>query len=112
MFALVLTLVSSTALHHATVAFVRHGQSEWNAAKRFTGWTDIALTDVSRAEATAGGHALKESGLHFDVAFTSELHRAQETLTLVARAAGQHDIPRMTSWRLNEVCACHVMIIS
>ena len=91
--------------HHATVAFVRHGQSEWNACNRFTGWTDIDLTTVGREEAATGGVALKESGLSFDRAFTSSLRRAQETLTIVLHHAGMHDMPTMSTWRLNEVCA-------
>ena len=85
---------------HATVCFVRHGQSEYNAGNRFTGWTDIDLTDVGREEASVGGAALR--GFSFDRAFTSELTRAQETLAIVLKAAQLHDVPTMRHWRLNE----------
>jgi len=84
------------------VCFVRHGQSEWNAAKRFTGWTDIDLTEHGREEAAAGGMALRAHGLSFDRAFTSELRRAQETLAIALHASGQPDVPTMRHWRLNE----------
>lgn len=86
----------------ATICFVRHGQSEWNAARRFTGWTDVDLTDVGREEAAKGGHALRSTGLSFDRAFTSELRRAQETLAIVLHTSGQHSVPTMRHWRLNE----------
>jgi len=88
--------------HHASVCFVRHGQSEWNAAHRFTGWTDVDLTELGRSEAASGGAALKTAGLSFDRAFTSELKRAQETLAIVLHNSGQGDTPVMHSWRLNE----------
>ena len=87
---------------HATVCFVRHGQSEWNAARRFTGWTDVELTDAGREEASVGGAALAAYGLSFDRAYTSELRRAQETLSLVMHASAQHSVPTMRHWRLNE----------
>lgn len=93
------TIVSSP---HATLCLVRHGQSAWNAAHRFTGWTDVDLTDLGRHEAKVGGHALREHGVIFDRAFTSELHRAQETLAILLHSSGQHDIPVMRHWRLNE----------
>lgn len=87
---------------HATVVFVRHGQSAWNYAKRFTGWTDIDLTDVGREEAAIGGYGLRAQGLSFDTAYTSELRRAQETLAIVMHTSGSHDVPSMRHWRLNE----------
>ena len=59
---------------HSTLVLIRHGQSEWNAANRFTGWTDIDLTDEGRREAAAGAEALRDIGIsRFDRAFTSEL---------------------------------------
>jgi len=88
--------------HHATVCFIRHGESEWNAAKRFTGWTDIDLTRVGREEAAAAGEALYDNDLIFDLAFTSALKRAQDTLAIALHAAGQHSVPQMRHWRLNE----------
>jgi len=87
---------------HATICFIRHGQSEWNAANRFTGWTDVDLTEVGRAEAAVGGQVLRAEGLTFDRAFTSELQRAQETLAIVLHASEQHSVPTMRHWRLNE----------
>ena len=87
---------------HATVCFVRHGQSEWNAARRFTGWTDVELTETGREEASVGGAALAAYGLSFDRAYTSELRRAQETLSLVLHNSAQHSVPTMRHWRLNE----------
>ena len=87
---------------HATVCFVRHGESEWNAAKRFTGWTDVDLTDHGREEAACAGKVLRENGLIFDRAYTSELRRAQETLAIALHASAQHSVPQMRHWRLNE----------
>ena len=75
---------------HSTLVLIRHGQSEWNAANRFTGWTDIDLTDEGRREAAAGAEALRDIGIsRFDRAFTSELVRAQETLDIVLSSIGQ-----------------------
>lgn len=92
----------ATQQPHATVAFVRHGQSQWNAASRFTGWTDVDLTDLGRQEAALGGAALQRHGLSFDRAFTSELKRAQETLAIVLHHSEQFSVPTMRHWRLNE----------
>lgn len=74
----------------------------WNAVKRFTGWTDVDLTAKGRAEAAEGGAALRESEMVFDLALTSELKRAQDTLTIALHAAGQQNVPQMRHWRLNE----------
>ena len=86
----------------ARVVFVRHGQSQFNAARRFTGWTDIDLTEAGREEARFGGEQLLSQHLSFDCAFTSELRRAQETLAILLHSSQQHDVPTMRSWRLNE----------
>ncbi|HML24743.1 MAG TPA: 2,3-bisphosphoglycerate-dependent phosphoglycerate mutase [Aggregatilinea sp.] len=79
---------------------VRHGQSQWNLENRFTGWTDVPLTDQGRAEARAAGEALR--GLHIDRAFTSELSRAQETLRIILSVTGQEDVPVSHDAALNE----------
>ena len=76
-----------------TLALVRHGQSQWNLENRFTGWIDVPLTDRGRKEATRAGELLKEAGLHFDVAFTSDLTRAQDTLRVMLDVLGQAGIP-------------------
>ena len=65
------------------LVIIRHGESEWNKLNLFTGWTDVDLTDTGRAEAAAGGKALKEQGFDFDVCYTSLLKRAIHTLNIV-----------------------------
>ena len=82
-----------------TLALVRHGQSLWNMQNRFTGWVDVPLTDRGRDEARAAGAAL--AGIGFDVAYTSALRRAQDTLDLVVAAAGLH-VPVIRDAALNE----------
>ena len=85
-----------------TLALVRHGQSQWNLENRFTGWIDVPLTDRGRKEATRAGELLKEAGLHFDVAFTSDLTRAQDTLRIMLDVLGQAGIPIERDKALNE----------
>ena len=85
-----------------TLALVRHGQSQWNLENRFTGWIDVPLTDRGRAEATRAGELLKEAGARFDVAYTSDLTRAQETLRIMLDVLGQADIPTHRDKALNE----------
>lgn len=85
-----------------TLVLVRHGQSEWNAAGRFTGWVDVDLTDKGIGEATAGGKLLKDSGIVFDVMYTSYLKRAIKTGNLVLNIMDLHWIPVVKTWRLNE----------
>ena len=84
------------------VCFVRHGQSEWNAKNLFTGWADVPLTILGKNEAAAGATWIWKEGLAFDVAYTSELKRAQQTLKLVMDITGQNDLTVHKSWRLNE----------
>jgi len=62
-----------------TLVLIRHGESAWNAENRFTGWTDVPLSDVGRREAKEAGALLKEKGYEFDVAYTSVLKRAIHT---------------------------------
>lgn len=86
----------------ATLALVRHGQSQWNLENRFTGWIDVPLTERGREEATRAGELLREAGAHFDIAFTSDLSRAQETLRIMLDVLGQADIPVERDKALNE----------
>jgi 2,3-bisphosphoglycerate-dependent phosphoglycerate mutase len=85
-----------------TLALVRHGQSQWNLENRFTGWVDVPLTEKGLAEAVRAGELLKETGTHFDVAFTSDLTRAQETLRIILEQLGQTGLPVERDQALNE----------
>jgi 2,3-bisphosphoglycerate-dependent phosphoglycerate mutase len=85
-----------------TLVLVRHGQSEWNLKNLFTGWKDPDLTELGVEEAKTGALALKETGLKFDVAFTSVLVRAQHTLDLIMDGIGQTDLPVIRDEALNE----------
>lgn len=84
------------------LVLVRHGQSLWNKENKFTGWTDIGLSEQGIQEAKEAGKVLKEEGYNFDIAYTSELIRAQDTLKYILEEMGQDDIPVNRSWRLNE----------
>jgi 2,3-bisphosphoglycerate-dependent phosphoglycerate mutase len=84
------------------LVLVRHGQSDWNLKNLFTGWRDVGLTEKGVAEARAAGKKLKAQGLHFDVAFTSVLSRAQRTLDLVLEEMGETDITVFNDQALNE----------
>lgn len=83
------------------LVLVRHGQSEWNLKNLFTGWKDPDLTEKGIEEARALGRAMKAKGLRFDRAFTSNLIRAQRTLTLILGELGQ-EIPTLCDEALNE----------
>jgi 2,3-bisphosphoglycerate-dependent phosphoglycerate mutase len=85
-----------------TVVLLRHGESTWNKENRFTGWTDVDLSERGREEATASGRLLAEGGYVFDVAYTSVLKRAIRTLWIAQDALDQMWIPVIKSWRLNE----------
>ena len=84
------------------LVLVRHGQSVWNLENRFTGWTDVGLTDQGRAEALEAGKLLKEGGYVFDVAYTSVLRRAIQTLWIVLQEMNLEWIPVVNAWQLNE----------
>lgn len=84
------------------LVFVRHGQSTWNLENRFTGWTDVGLTDQGRQEALSGGNFLKENGFPFDIAFTSVLKRAIHTLNIIQEVMDLDWIPVERAWQLNE----------
>ncbi len=80
---------------------VRHGQSQWNLENRFTGWTDVPLTERGAADAALTGEALKGK-YAFDIAFTSRLKRANDTLSVVLKAMGKTDLPTEFDSALNE----------
>lgn len=81
---------------------IRHGQSTWNLENRFTGWTDVDLTEQGMAEARAGGKLLHDEGFEFDLVYTSVLKRAIRTMWLVLDELDQMWLPVIRDWRLNE----------
>lgn len=83
------------------LVIVRHGESIWNLENRFTGWTDIGLTEKGKQEAIEAGQVLKAKGFSFDVAFTSVLKRANDTLDLILNELDLN-IPIYYSYKLNE----------
>jgi 2,3-bisphosphoglycerate-dependent phosphoglycerate mutase len=83
-----------------TLVLVRHGQSLWNLENRFTGWVDVPLTAKGEEEARQAGERL--TGRNFDVAYTSALSRAQETLRIIMEVARFHDLPIIRDQALNE----------
>jgi 2,3-bisphosphoglycerate-dependent phosphoglycerate mutase len=85
-----------------TLILVRHGQSEWNLKNLFTGWKDPDLTDVGVKEAIKAGKLLAERNLKFDIAFTSELIRAQRTCQYVLDGVGQSSLETIREQALNE----------
>lgn len=84
------------------LVLLRHGESQWNLDNRFTGWTDVDLTDNGRAEAKAAGELLRAEGYTFDIAYTSMLRRAIRTLWITLDAMDLMWLPVVKSWRLNE----------
>jgi 2,3-bisphosphoglycerate-dependent phosphoglycerate mutase len=84
------------------IVLVRHGESVWNKENRFTGWTDVDLSEKGRQEAKEAGKVLKEAGFCFDVAYTSVLKRAIRTLWMILDEMDQMWIPVRKAWRLNE----------
>lgn len=85
-----------------TIVLLRHGHSEWNLTDRFTGWTDIPLTEVGLAEAAAAGEQLARAGYGFDEVHGSVLQRTRQTADAVLAAMNTPDVPFHASWRLNE----------
>jgi len=85
-----------------TLVLVRHGQSDWNLKNLFTGWRDPDLTPLGIQEAETGGKALAETGIKFDIAFTSDLQRAQNTLKIVLEKVGQTGLETIKNQALNE----------
>jgi 2,3-bisphosphoglycerate-dependent phosphoglycerate mutase len=84
------------------VVLLRHGESDWNRENRFTGWTDVDLSDKGRTEAKSAAQSLRAEGFTFDCAFTSVLKRAIRTLWIVLDEMDLMWIPVERSWRLNE----------
>lgn len=84
------------------IVLLRHGESKWNKENRFTGWTDVDLTEKGEEEARKAGELLKKEGFVFDKAYTSYLKRAIKTLNIVLDEMDQDWIPVEKSWRLNE----------
>ncbi len=85
-----------------TLVLLRHGQSTWNLENRFTGWTDVGLTEQGVKEAHQAGKLLKEGGYFFDIAYTSVLRRAVETLWIALEEMDLEWIPEIKAWQLNE----------
>jgi len=84
------------------VVLLRHGESDWNRENRFTGWTDVDLSETGRAEARAAGQLFKREGYAFDLLFTSVLKRAISTANLALEEMDALWLPVQRSWRLNE----------
>jgi len=84
------------------LVLLRHGESIWNKENRFTGWTDVDLTEKGVKEAIETAKLLKKEGLTFDIAFTSVLKKATKTLDFVLKEMGLTNIPVKKTWRLNE----------
>ena len=84
------------------LVLMRHGESQWNLENRFTGWTDVELTETGREQARRAGELLKEKGFEFDLAYTSVLKRAIRTLWIALDAMDAMYLPVHNSWRLNE----------
>ncbi len=81
---------------------VRHGQSVWNLENKFTGWTDVELSSKGIEEAKEAGVVLREKEYHFDLAFTSVLKRAEDTLDYILKEMNEENIEIRRSWKLNE----------
>lgn len=84
------------------LVLLRHGQSQWNLENRFTGWTDVDLSEQGELEARAAVEALRKQGFAFDIAYTSVLRRAIRTLWIVLDGLDRMWIPVVHTWRLNE----------
>lgn len=84
------------------LVLIRHGESEWNKANRFTGWTDVALSELGISEAIEAGKALKSEGYDFDLCYTSYLKRSIRTLNSVLEQLDREWLPVIKTWKLNE----------
>ena len=81
---------------------VRHGQSQWNKEKRFTGWADISLTELGKSEAGRAGQLIKELNIEFDTYFTSVQKRAIHTLEIILDILNKKNSEIKKDWELNE----------
>ena len=88
--------------HHHWLVLMRHGHSEWNLSNRFTGWTDVPLTQVGLDEAATCGRLLARHGFQFDEVHLSALQRTRQTAEQLLHASAHPDIPLYSHWRLNE----------
>lgn len=88
--------------YNNNIVLLRHAQSQWNLEDRFTGWTDVQLSERGEQEARKAGRALADAGLYFDEAHASVLRRAVDTWGIVAAELEARDMPLLTTWRLNE----------
>lgn len=86
------------------LVLLRHGESQWSLEKRFTGWSDVDLTDKGRAGAVKAGEIMKGAGVNFDEVHTSKLNRAIETAQLAQKGMSAQWLPLQKYWRLNERC--------
>ena len=86
----------------STLILIRHGQSQWNAENRFTGWVDTPLSEAGVTEAKRAGERLAARGIRVDRAYTSTLRRAIDTGRIVLDALGQSDLEQIQAWQLNE----------
>ena len=84
------------------LVMIRHGESIWNKENRFTGWTDVDLSENGKIEALEGGYLLKKAGFHFDICYTSYLKRAIHTANYVLEQLDEEWIPVVKTWKLNE----------
>jgi len=84
------------------LVLLRHGESQWNRENRFTGWSDVDLTDAGQAEARSAGELIRAEGFAFDLAYTSVLRRAVRTLWITLDVLDAMWLPTVHSWRLNE----------
>ena len=84
------------------LVLIRHGESTWNLENRFTGWTDVPLTETGIAQAKAAGQLLRDEGFDFDIAYTSVLKRATHTLWHCLDSMDRTWLPVVNTWRLNE----------
>jgi 2,3-bisphosphoglycerate-dependent phosphoglycerate mutase len=90
------------AANHYRLVLIRHGESTWNAENRFTGWTDVPLSEKGVDEARDSGRMLLENAMKFDVVHTSVLKRAIQTMNIVLDEIDQNHLPVHKHWRLNE----------
>ena len=85
-----------------TLVLIRHGESTWNKLNKFTGWTDVPLTETGVQEARSGGEQLKRNNFNFDIVHTSVLKRAIKTMCIVLEELDQLYLPVYKNCRLNE----------